>query len=84
MLGVFSVSLGVLITLALVMVVIYFYLKDITQKKHAILRNFPLIGRLRYFLNNSGNTSGNTFSWVIAMSDLLIAQHAAGFIAWPK
>jgi glutamate synthase domain-containing protein 2 len=51
---VFSVSLGVLIALALAIVVIYFYLKDITQKKHAILRNFPLIGRLRYFFEQLG------------------------------
>jgi len=54
MFGVFSVSLGVLIALALAIVVIYFYLKDITQKKHAILRNFPLIGRLRYFFEQLG------------------------------
>lgn len=51
---VFSVSLGVLIALALAIVVIYFYLKDITQKKHTILRNFPLIGRLRYFFEQLG------------------------------
>jgi glutamate synthase domain-containing protein 2 len=54
MFGVFSVSLGVLIALALAIVMIYFYFKDITQKKHAILRNFPLIGRLRYFFEQLG------------------------------
>ncbi len=54
MLGVFSVSLGVLIAFALGVVAIYFYLKDITQKKHAILRNFPLIGHLRYFFEQLG------------------------------
>jgi glutamate synthase domain-containing protein 2 len=36
------------------LLVLYFYLKDITQKKHAILRNFPLIGRLRYFFEQLG------------------------------
>ena len=54
MLGVFSVSLGVLLALAFAVLVIYFYLKDITQKKHAILRNYPLIGRLRYFFEQLG------------------------------
>lgn len=54
MLDVFSVSMGVLITLALAVVVIYFYLQDITQKQHAILRNFPLIGHLRYFFEQLG------------------------------
>ena len=58
MFGVFSVSLGVFIAFtlafALTLAVIYFYLKDITQKKHAILRNFPLIGHLRYFFEQLG------------------------------
>jgi len=54
MLGIFSVSLGVLLALSFALLVLYFYLKDITQKKHAILRNFPLIGRLRYFFEQLG------------------------------
>ncbi|HEY8857599.1 MAG TPA: hypothetical protein VIM43_09620 [Rugosibacter sp.] len=54
MFGVFSVSFGVLVALGLAIVVIYFYLKDVTQKKHAILRNFPLIGQLRYFFEQLG------------------------------
>jgi len=54
MLSVFSVSLGVLLALALSLLIVYFYLKDITQKKHAILRNYPLIGRLRYFFEQLG------------------------------
>ena len=54
MLGVFSVSLGVLLALAFAVLVVYVYLKDITQKKHAILRNYPLIGRLRYFFEQLG------------------------------
>ena len=29
-------------------------LRDVTQKKHTILRNFPLIGRLRYWLETIG------------------------------
>ena len=54
MLSVFSVSLGVLLALAVVVLVVYFYLKDITQKKHAILRNYPLVGHLRYFFEELG------------------------------
>ena len=54
MLSVFSVSLGVLLALACAILVIYFFLKDITQKKHSILRNYPLIGRLRYFFEQLG------------------------------
>ena len=39
-----------IVGLALLLVVLY----DVTQKKHAILRNFPVIGRLRYLLESVG------------------------------
>ncbi|WP_347249078.1 FMN-binding glutamate synthase family protein [Zoogloea sp.] len=54
MLGVLEVSLGVLIVVVLVGGLIYWYVQDITQKKHAILRNYPLIGHLRYFFEQLG------------------------------
>lgn len=48
------VVLGVLLTAALVAALIYLYVRDITQKKHAILRNYPIVGHLRYFFENLG------------------------------
>jgi glutamate synthase domain-containing protein 2 len=36
----------------LVLAVLFF--QDITQKEHAVRRNFPVIGRLRYFLERQG------------------------------
>ena len=54
MMGVLEVSLGVLIVLLLVFGLVYWYIQDITQKKHAILRNYPLIGHLRYFFEQLG------------------------------
>jgi glutamate synthase domain-containing protein 2 len=51
---VFSAGLGVFVALFITIGIVYLYLKDITQKKHAILRNFPLIGRLRYFFEELG------------------------------
>lgn len=30
------------------------FFQDIRQKKHAILRNFPVVGRIRYFLEKQG------------------------------
>ncbi|MBE2295232.1 MAG: FMN-binding glutamate synthase family protein [Phycisphaerales bacterium] len=44
---VFVVGIGVLI-------IGVFYLIDITQTQHAIRRNFPVIGRLRYWLEHLG------------------------------
>ncbi|CEG26312.1 FMN-binding glutamate synthase family protein [Bacillus sp. B-jedd] len=32
----------------------YFYRKDDTQKQHSILRNFPLVGRIRYMAEQVG------------------------------
>ena len=44
---VFAVGVGVLL-------VAIFYLIDITQTQHAIRRNFPVIGRLRYRMEHLG------------------------------
>ena len=40
----------VVVGVSLVVVAIY----DLTQKKHAILRNFPIVGHLRYLLEGIG------------------------------
>jgi hypothetical protein len=29
-------------------------IRDITQKKHSVLRNYPVVGRLRYFFEQLG------------------------------
>jgi glutamate synthase domain-containing protein 2 len=54
LLSILSVSLGALLAAALLATLVYFYIKDITQKKHAILRNYPIVGHLRYFFENLG------------------------------
>jgi len=42
----------IILTLAFILLFIIIY--DIFQKEHAILRNFPLVGRLRYLLETIG------------------------------
>ena len=37
-----------------VMIVVYLFLIDRKQKQHAILRNFPILGRIRYMLEKTG------------------------------
>lgn len=61
-------------------VLVFWFIQDVTQKKHSVLRNYPLIGRLRYLLRNKENTFGNTFSQMIGMNCLSIAPPAVGFI----
>ncbi|MBO1515453.1 FMN-binding glutamate synthase family protein [Metabacillus bambusae] len=47
------VFLAVIFLICLV-IVIYLYIVDRTQKQHPILRNYPVIGRVRYFLEQIG------------------------------
>ncbi|MCB1966519.1 MAG: FMN-binding glutamate synthase family protein, partial [Candidatus Accumulibacter sp.] len=54
MLNVLFVGLGVLLALSLVGALIVLYVQDVTQEKHAVLRNFPLVGHLRYLFESLG------------------------------
>src|SRR6266851_338172 len=54
MLGVISYGLGSLIGFALLAFLVIVFIQDITQKKHTVLRNFPVIGHLRYMLEKQG------------------------------
>ena len=54
MLDLLLVALGVLLALSFVGGLVYLYVQDVTQEKHAVLRNFPLVGHLRYFFERLG------------------------------
>ena len=47
-------SLGVLIALSIVGGMVLLYVQDVTQEKHSVLRNFPLVGHLRYAFERLG------------------------------
>jgi glutamate synthase domain-containing protein 2 len=47
-------GLGTFIGFALLALVVFWFIQDVTQKKHTILRNFPVIGRLRYLFERQG------------------------------
>ena len=47
-------SLGALLALFVTGTMVYLYVQDVTQEKHAVLRNFPLVGHLRYFFERLG------------------------------
>src|SRR5258708_22638851 len=49
-----SYGLGTLVAFVLVGALVFVFIRDITQKKHSVLRNYPLIGRLRYFFEKQG------------------------------
>jgi len=49
-----SYGLGTLVALALVFGLAFLFISDITQKKHGVLRNYPVVGHLRYFFEELG------------------------------
>jgi glutamate synthase domain-containing protein 2 len=51
---VIQTGLGILLGLLLVFLITYVYIRDITQKQHTVLRNYPIIGHLRYLFEKMG------------------------------
>ncbi|MDA0275638.1 MAG: FMN-binding glutamate synthase family protein [Proteobacteria bacterium] len=51
---VLSYGIGTLVAFALIAAFVFVFIRDITQKKHAVLRNYPVVGRLRYFFEELG------------------------------
>ena len=53
-LDVLSYGIGTLFAFVLLAAFVFVFIRDITQKKHAVLRNYPVVGRLRYFFEEMG------------------------------
>ncbi len=51
---VLSYGIGTLIGFVLIFGLLYLFISDVTQKKHAVLRNYPVVGRLRYLFEELG------------------------------
>jgi glutamate synthase domain-containing protein 2 len=49
-----SYGIGTLVAFLLVGVLLFVFVRDVTQKKHSVLRNYPVVGRLRYFFEQLG------------------------------
>ena len=54
MMDVLSYGIGTLFAFAVILFLLYVFIQDITQKKHGVLRNYPVIGHLRYFFEELG------------------------------
>src|SRR3954468_6765120 len=54
MIGVLSYGLGTVFGFIVVATLVVWFIQDVTQKKHTVLRNYPVIGRLRYLLEKQG------------------------------
>jgi hypothetical protein len=53
MMGILSYGIGTVLGFLLVGWLVFAIVQDVTQKKHTVLRNFPVIGRLRFFFRGS-------------------------------
>ena len=51
---VLSYGIGTLVGFAAIIGLVFVFISDITQKKHGVLRNYPVVGRLRYFFEELG------------------------------
>ena len=54
LMDVISYGLGTVVGFVMIATLIVWFVQDISQKKHAVLRNYPVIGRLRYFFESQG------------------------------
>jgi len=54
MMSVLTYGVGTIVGVVLIGALIVLIIHDVTQKKHTVLRNFPVIGRLRFFFENLG------------------------------
>jgi glutamate synthase domain-containing protein 2 len=49
-----SYGIGTLAAFVLIGAILFLFVRDVTQKKHSVLRNYPVIGRFRYFFEQLG------------------------------
>ena len=49
-----SYGMGTLAAFLLLGALVFVFIRDVTQKKHSVLRNYPIVGRLRYFFEQMG------------------------------
>ena len=52
--GILSYGIGTLIAFAIIGLLVFIFISDVTQKKHGVLRNYPVIGHLRYYFEQLG------------------------------
>jgi len=47
-------SLSTILAIVIIGLIVFWFIQDITQKKHSVLRNYPVVGRLRFFFEQQG------------------------------
>src|SRR3990172_10960541 len=52
--GIVTYGLGTVIGFVIIATLVVWFIQDVSQKKHAVLRNYPVVGRLRYVFEKQG------------------------------
>src|SRR5258705_3907705 len=52
--GILSYGIGTLAAFVVIGALLFLFISDVTQKKHGVLRNYPIIGHLRYYFEQLG------------------------------
>ena len=52
--GIITYGLGTVIGFVIIATLVVWFIQDVSQKKHAVLRNYPVVGRLRYVFEKQG------------------------------
>ena len=52
--GAMAYGLGTIVAMMVFAAIVYTFIKDVTQKQHTVLRNYPVIGHLRYYFEELG------------------------------
>jgi hypothetical protein len=77
-LGMLKTGLGTLAALLVVLGLIVMFVRDVTQKQHTVLRNFPVVGRFRYWFEELGEYFRSTSSRTTARRCRSTARRARG------
>jgi hypothetical protein len=83
MLNIITYSIGTFLGFIVITTLAFWLVRDIVQKKHAVLRNYPIIGHLRYFLENQGEFFRHISLPANAMKCPSTGRRATGFAGRP-
>ncbi|NPC92859.1 FMN-binding glutamate synthase family protein [Bacillus sp. WMMC1349] len=90
----FTILLAILVILLLIpaVIVTYLWLRDAKQEEHAVLRNYPILGKLRYILEKIGpelrqylflnNNEGKPFSRKDYVNTVISAKYKSRMIGF--
>lgn len=81
--SVFRVSVGVLVAMLVALFVVYWFVRDITQKRHTVLRNFPVIGHLRFFFENLGEYF-RQYLFLNDREEMPFNRATRAWVVWPR